>query len=220
LDSFAAAPLSISSYPPVDRRDRLAAVCRAWLRPRQRGRDRPGGPGRRGHRVQLLPPKEDLFYSRLEAFGDQLVEAIGARPAGEPALAAFGRFLLDSGGWLRQAEAGDSAALDRLRTVNRLIAASPALLAREQLAIARSTRALADLLADQTGAGPGDIAPRVAANALMGVQRALLGELRRRVLAGEEPARLAADIRASTRQALALLEHGLGDYGAGPPPRR
>jgi AcrR family transcriptional regulator len=167
-----------------------------------------------------FPTKEDLFYSRLEAFGDQLVEAIGARPAGEPALAAFGRFLLDSGGWLRQAEAGDTAALDRLRTVNRLIAASPALQAREQLAIARSTRALADLLADQTGAGPGDIAPRVAANALMGVQRALLGEVRRRVLAGEEPARLAADIRASTRQALALLEHGLGDYGAGPPPRR
>jgi AcrR family transcriptional regulator len=167
-----------------------------------------------------FPTKEDLFYSRLEAFGDQLVEAIGARPAGEPALAAFGRFLIDNGGWLRQAEAGDTAALDRLRTVNRLIAASPALQAREQLAIARSTRALADLLADQTGAGPGDIAPRVAANALMGVQRALLDEVRRRVLAGEEPARLAADIRASTRQALALLEHGLGDHGAGPPPRR
>ncbi|HYJ71952.1 MAG TPA: TetR family transcriptional regulator [Actinomycetota bacterium] len=167
-----------------------------------------------------FPTKEDLFYSRLEAFGDQLVEAIGARPPGEPALAAFGRFMLDSGGWLRQAEAGDTAAMDRLRTVNRLIAASPDLQAREQLAIARSTRALADLLADQTGAGPDDIAPKVAANALMGVHRALLDEVRRRVLAGEEPARLAADIRALTRQALALLEHGLGDYGAGSPPSR
>jgi AcrR family transcriptional regulator len=161
-----------------------------------------------------FPTKEDLFYFRLEAFGDQLVEAIGARSPGEPALAAFGRFMLGSGGWLRQAEAGDTAAMDRLRTVNRLIAASPDLQAREQLAIARSTRALADLLADQTGAGPDDIAPKVAANALMGVHRALLDDVRRRVLAGEEPARLAADIRALTRQALALLEHGLGDYGA------
>jgi AcrR family transcriptional regulator len=167
-----------------------------------------------------FPTKEDLFYSRLEAFGDQLVEAVGTRPPGEPAVAAFGRFLLDSGGWLRQAEAGDAAALDRLRTVNRLIATSPDLQAREQLAIARSTRALADLLAGQTGAGPDDIAPKVAANVLTGVHRALLDEVRRRVLAGEEPARLAADIRALTRQALALLEHGLGDYGAGPPPRR
>jgi AcrR family transcriptional regulator len=161
-----------------------------------------------------FPTKEDLFYSRLEAFGDQLVEAIGARSPGEPALAAFGRFMLGSGGWLRQAEAGDTAAMDRLRTVNRLIAASPDLQAREQLAITRSTRDLADLLADQTGAGPDDIAPKVAANALMGVHRALLDDVRRRVLAGEEPARLAADIRALTRQALALLEHGLGDYGA------
>jgi AcrR family transcriptional regulator len=101
-----------------------------------------------------FPTKEDLFYSRLAAFGDQLVEAIGARPPGAPALA------------------------------------------------------------DQTGAGPDDIAPKVAANALMGVHRALLDDVRRRVLAGEEPARLAADIRALTRQALALLEHGLGDYGA------
>jgi AcrR family transcriptional regulator len=161
-----------------------------------------------------FPTKEDLFYFRLEAFGDQLVEAIGARSPGEPALAAFGRFMLGSGGWLRQAEAGDTAAMDRLRTVNRLIAASPDLQAREQLAITRSTRDLADLLADQTGAGPDDIAPKVAANALMGVHRALLDDVRRRVLAGEEPARLAADIRALTRQALALLEHGLGDYGA------
>jgi hypothetical protein len=48
----------------------------------------------------------------------------------------------------------------------------------------------------------------------------LLDEVRRRVLAGEEPARLAADIRALTRQALALLEHGPGDYGAGSTPRR
>jgi AcrR family transcriptional regulator len=167
-----------------------------------------------------FPTKEDLFYSRLEAFGDQLVEAIGARPPGEPAPAAFGRFMLDSGGWLRRAEAGDTTAMDRLRTVHRLIAASPDLQAREQLAIARSTRVLADLLADQTGAGPDDIAPKVAANALMGVHRALLDEVRRRVLAGEEPARLAADIRALTRQALALLERGLGDYGAGSPPSR
>jgi hypothetical protein len=54
----------------------------------------------------------------------------------------------------------------------------------------------------------------------MGVHRALLDEVRRRVLAGEEPARLAADIRGFTLQALALLEHGLGDYGAGAPARR
>jgi AcrR family transcriptional regulator len=35
-----------------------------------------------------FPTKEDLFYSRLEAFGDQLVEAIGPRPPGSPPTSA------------------------------------------------------------------------------------------------------------------------------------
>jgi AcrR family transcriptional regulator len=161
--------------------------------------------------------KEDLFYSRLEAFGEQLRDAIAGRPADEPVLAAFQRFLLSSGGLLGQAEAGDTEALEQLRTVSRLIADSPALLAREQQAIARSTGALADLLASETGAAPDDIRPQVVANAVMGVQRALLDQVRRRVLAGDDPARLAADVRTLTRQALTLLAHGLGDYGARPP---
>src|SRR3989442_12470384 len=49
-----------------------------------------------------FPTKEDLFFFRLESFGAQLVEAIGARPAGQPALVAFRRYLLTSGGLLAQ----------------------------------------------------------------------------------------------------------------------
>src|SRR4029453_9093635 len=79
--------------------------------------------------------KEDLFYFRLEAFGARLVDAVAARDPGQPALAAFRRVLLDGGGLLAQADAGDPGALERLRTVNRLIAASPALLARERQAV-------------------------------------------------------------------------------------
>jgi AcrR family transcriptional regulator len=67
--------------------------------------------------------KEDLFYFRLEAFGERLLEAIGARAPGETVLAAFERFLLEAeGGLLEQVEAGDAGALERLRTVNRVIA--------------------------------------------------------------------------------------------------
>jgi AcrR family transcriptional regulator len=161
-----------------------------------------------------FPTKEDLFYSRLEAFGARLVDAVAARDPGEPALAAFRRVLLDSGGLLAQLEAGDPGALERLRTVNRLIAASPALQAREQQAIARSAGALADLLAAETGAPAGDVRPQVAANALMGVQRALIEHVRRRVLAGEAPTGLPAEVRDLAEQALALLEGGLGDYAA------
>jgi AcrR family transcriptional regulator len=158
-----------------------------------------------------FPTKEDLFFFRLEAFGADLVDAVATRAAGEPALAAFRRQLLQSGGLLAQAAAGDLQALERLRTVNRVIAASPALQAREQQAFARTADALAARLAAEPGAGADDLRPQVAANALSGVQRALVGYTRRRVLADEQPTRLAADVRRLSEDAFALLEQGLGD---------
>jgi AcrR family transcriptional regulator len=105
-----------------------------------------------------FPTKEDLFYHRLEAFEAGLVEAVAAREAGEPALAAVRRYLLASDGLLTEAAAGDADALQRLRTVNRVIAASPALQAREQLARAprpfpqmRLNPAVRDLFLDRAG---------------------------------------------------------------------
>ena len=181
-----------------------------------------------------FPTKEDLFYWRLEAFGTRLADAVSARPAGEPVLAAFRRALMDEGGLLTQVEAGDPEALARLRTVNRVIADSPALLAREQQAITRNAAAVAALLAAEaatpaatsTRAGSGtpaeaptpadDLRPQVAANALLGIHRALIDYVRRRVLADDEPRGLAADIRRLTTEAFALLEHGLRDYAAKP----
>jgi AcrR family transcriptional regulator len=90
-----------------------------------------------------FPSKEDLFYSRFEAFSARLADAVRDRDPGVPALAAFRRALLEEGGLLAQAETGDPEALTRLRTVNRVIAESPALLAREQQAFARSAADLA-----------------------------------------------------------------------------
>ena len=163
-----------------------------------------------------FPTKEDLFYSRLEAFGTRLADAVSARPAGEPVLAAFRRALMDEGGLLTQVEAGDAEALTRLRTVNRVIADSPALLAREQQAITRNAAAVAALLAAEAGTPAGDLRPQVAANALLGLHRALIDYVRRRVLADDEPRGLAADIRRLTTEAFVLLENGLRDYAAKP----
>jgi len=187
-----------------------------------------------------FPTKEDLFYWRLEAFGTRLADAVSARPAGEPVLAAFRRALMDEGGLLTQVEAGDAEALARLRTVSRMIADSPALLAREQQAITRNAAAVAALLAAEaatpaatgtsaatgTRGGSGtpaeagtpadDLRPQVAANALLGMHRALIDYVRRRVLADDEPRGLAADIRRLTTEAFTLLERGLRDYAAKP----
>ena len=159
-----------------------------------------------------FPGKEDLFYSRFEAFSARLAEAVRDREPGEPALAAFRRALLEEGGLLAQAEAGDQKALTRLRTVNRVIAASPALLAREQQAMARSADELAALLAAETGAADDDLRPQVAANALLGLQRAVIDYVRRRVGSGQSLGGLAADVRKLTAEAFALLENGLVGY--------
>jgi AcrR family transcriptional regulator len=160
--------------------------------------------------------KEDLFYLRFEQFEAQLIEAVRDRPAGEPALAAFRRAVTQRGGLVDQVAAGDTVALARLQTVNRIIAESTALQGRERQALARTTEALADVLADEAR-GEGDrMQALVVAHALMGVHRAAIDYVRRRVLAGDRPERLAADVRRVTKRAFAQLERGLADYGRRP----
>ena len=100
--------------------------------------------------------KEDLFYWPLEAFGARLVETVGARPPGESAIAAFRRALLADGGLLAEAEGGAAQAARRLRTVNRVIADSPNLRAREQQASNRTAEALAAVLAADGGVPESD----------------------------------------------------------------
>lgn len=160
--------------------------------------------------------KEDLFYGRLGVFATRLTDAVSARPAGEPALAAFRRALMEDGGLLERVEAGDAEALARLRTVNRVIAASPALRAREQQILSQAADSIAVALAAEAGATEDDPRPQVAANALMGLQRALLDYARRRILADDDLAGLAADVRRLRTSAFALLEQGLARYAVKP----
>jgi hypothetical protein len=62
--------------------------------------------------------------------------------------------------------------------------ACPALETHEREIVARYTRRLAEQLAEEAGAQPGDVEAIGVAGALMGVQRALVGYVRSRVLAG------------------------------------
>jgi len=156
-----------------------------------------------------FPTKEDLVFWRLEAFEAELLGAIRDRPAGEPVIAAFGRFVRRPRGLLAER---DAAARTRLAGITRTIAESPALLARERQTLARYTASLAALIAEEQGAGPGDIAPTVAANALMGVHHALVAQARAGLLAGTPQAALARRLVEQADGALALLERGLSGY--------
>ena len=158
-----------------------------------------------------FPTKEDLFYSRLEAFEEELLAAVREREPGESAIAAFREFLLSQGGVLA-IKGGDGEATRQLRTVTRVITESPALLARERQVISRYEEALAALLAEETGAAAHAVEPRAAANALLGVHRALIAYVRERALAGARASEIRREVRAEARRAFAELERGLGDY--------
>jgi len=160
-----------------------------------------------------FPTKEDLVYWRMESFEDELLATLRKRAPGESVVVAFGRFVSEPRGLIA---ADDPEARDRLAAITRMIAESPALRAREEQIYARYTDSLARLIAGETGAGDGEIAPWVAANAMMGIHRALVGYTRRRIVAGAAGPRLAGDVRAQAMRALALLDEGLGDLARRP----
>jgi AcrR family transcriptional regulator len=161
-----------------------------------------------------FPTKEDLVYWRLESFEEELLETIRSRAAGESVLAAFGRFVRQPRGMLGQY---DPEARERLAALTRMIVESPSLLAREQQIFEGYTASLAALIAEQSGAGPSDVEPWVAANAMMGVHRRLIDYTRGRIVAGARHPALAADVLEQAERGLALLAHGLGGYAVKEP---
>jgi AcrR family transcriptional regulator len=159
-----------------------------------------------------FPTKEDLVYWRLGSYEEQLLATIREREPGEPAIAAFRRFLLAQRGLLGE---HDAAAREQLTAFTRMIVDSPALRAREAQILFGYTASLAALLAEETGAGEDDIRPMVAANAMMGVHRSLIDYVRGRVVAGELGPELGPRVRAEAERALDLIDAGLGDFAPG-----
>lgn len=154
-----------------------------------------------------FPTKEDLFYGRMQDFGAALVDAVRARAPGETVLTAFRRFVLDGAEALADAERADA-----IVTAMRIVHGSADLRAREREIVARSTTALAELLAEETASVAGDVEPAVVASALIGAQRALVEYVHDIVLAGVRGRRLARQARTSGERAFAVLEHGLAGY--------
>jgi AcrR family transcriptional regulator len=154
-----------------------------------------------------FPTKEDLVFHRMEEFEDELLDAIRNRDTGESIVQAFGRFVLKPRGFLGS---DDPDANEGMRSAARVITGSPALLAREREILESYTDSLAALIASDRGMGADDVEPWVIANALIGVHRALIAYTHRQALAGVENARIACNLRAQGKRALASLEHGFG----------
>jgi AcrR family transcriptional regulator len=158
-----------------------------------------------------FPTKEELVYHRLEAFEEEMLAAVRDRAEGESIAAAFSRFISRPRGLLASR---DPMEVEQLAEISRMIAASPALLARERQIFDVYTDSLAGLIADETGAAAKSIEPWVVANALLGVHRAGVDYARKRIVAGARNPGLARSVRRQITQAVAALDRGLADYGA------
>src|SRR5215831_1271251 len=154
-----------------------------------------------------FPTKEDLIYGEMEAFEQQLLEAVRSRPSGQSALAAYAGFIFSIRGLLTEQQGAEQIA-----AWARLVTASPALVGRENEIFSRHTTALAKLLAEETRARPDDLTPWVAAHALIGLHRSLLDYVRRQALAGRTNPSLARLLRKQGEQAVGQLERGFGGY--------
>ena len=133
-----------------------------------------------------FPTKEDLVYERMDAFEHELLAAVRERPGGRNATCA--RSPTSSSTAPTRAATGDGRR--RVAELTRLTTASPSLKARERQIVANYTDALAALLAEETGAAPDDIEPRLAAEAMMAFHRSLIDFARRRALVTQERRRL------------------------------
>jgi len=155
--------------------------------------------------------KEDLFYGGMQFFEEKLLDTVRERAPGESVLEAFRRPVLDG---FKRLAADERARM--ITTAGKLISASPALEAHEREIVARYTRQLAEQLAEEAGAKPGDVETMGVASALMGVQRALVSYVRSSILAGRRGEKLVADARSQAVRGFGRLEKGLADYGRKP----
>lgn len=152
--------------------------------------------------------KEDLFFDRQDEIVEQAAAAFAARRPGESAVELFHRLFLEG-----LAEGAHQTAFHEGSEVwARTVRDSPALTARQEEIGHRARERLARLLAEETGAAPGDIAPRAVAGMIMQVQWLLVNEVIERRLAGQTLAEMGDAIHAAADRAFGLLKHGIGDY--------
>jgi AcrR family transcriptional regulator len=159
-----------------------------------------------------FPTKEDLYYQRMEDFEEELLRAVRDRAAGQTVLEAFRDFVLNVSGVLVKEDAGEQVAM-----FARIVTQSPALQERERQIFARYTQSLAALIAEELRTGGEDIGGWIVANALIGVHRALVDDVRRHALAGRIDPQLSRTVRSRGERAFALLEQGLGTYAVKQP---
>ena len=154
-----------------------------------------------------FPVKEGLVFDADPPMRAALLDAVRRRPAGESVSAAAGSFVVGAVSLLGSPEAASGVA-----QMARVIRDSRTLQVREREILGDLTNALAELIAEETGARPDQVEPWLAAHAVLGLYASLLELARDRILAGVGGLELSAELRRQGRRGLSLLQFGLAGY--------
>ena len=157
-----------------------------------------------------FPTKEDLVFRAREERRAALVAALRDRPPGTSLVEPFRALTL---AYLDQIERDP---VEVTVAVPRLVMGSRALRDRLFLAWEEEAALLAPAIAEQAGQPADAIAPAVVARSLMWTHRVAFRAAFSRLLRGDDPAAVAADLRPEAQRAYDLLEGGLGGYAVGP----
>jgi AcrR family transcriptional regulator len=154
-----------------------------------------------------FPTKEDLVFAGGDTGMLRLVAAVRERPPGTSVLDVF---RANSNAMLDVVAQGET---ENSLLVPRIVRGSPHLQERMTAGWAREVDALAAAMAEATGADPDDIVPDVVARTLAWTLIAIFRKTFTGLLAGEDPAELAARMRPEAARAYDQLAEGLADYG-------
>jgi len=152
--------------------------------------------------------KEDLFFDREGEVIAAHCRFVRERRAGESITEALHRAFH---------AAIDADTLPRIASDDgrfvRTIEASPALRARARFALDKTEAAVAETIAEDTGAAKGDPTPRVVAAMVLSIERMLMDDARAAILRGDASAGAKRRLRRTCDRAFELLESGVRGYG-------
>jgi AcrR family transcriptional regulator len=154
-----------------------------------------------------FPTKEDLVFPDGAERQAALMDAIRGRPPGASVVEPFRRW---TDAFLDRVAAGD---VQEFLAVAQVVMHSAAVRNRLFLAWEEEAAWLAPLIAEAAGADAGRPVPQIVARTLAWTHRGIFRAALVRLMAGEDPRRVARDLRSDARAAYDLLEGGLGGYG-------
>lgn len=159
--------------------------------------------------INYFPLKEDLVFDRSPDLDRRLAEAVRERPPGTSYVDAVRDLMTDL---IRCGHplGGFGATLPHFW---RMVWESPPLRRRDLELAAQAEDGLAAVLADDSGAGPEDPRPRLAAALLIATYRALVRLGVQATATGEPVEELLPGHLRTVEAAFTNLTGGLGDYG-------